>query len=130
MTTAPTFAKTERAAITDAFNAIEYLSGATNWHDAGAWADAIKLERKQGLPGLLAKGKAIEAWHKGAANPDAIVRDMLHYRPGYLKAYLLGVRHAVERADHEYNGPMFKRAMDAAPAAIAAYKATVKRWTA
>jgi hypothetical protein len=125
-----TATKAERAAITKACDAVAYLASATNWSDAGAWADAVKLERKQGLPGVLAKGKALEAWHKGASNPDARVRDMYHMRPGYLRAYLLGVRHAIDRADHDYNGPMFRRAMEACPAALAAFDDAAKRWTA
>ena len=119
----------EKKAIDKAASAIAYLSSATNWSDEGAWQEAIRLERKQGLPAPLAKAKAIEAWHKGATNPDMPVRDMFHMRPGYLRAFLLGVRHRVERADHDYNGPMFNEALCLCPAALEAFRTVSKRWT-
>lgn len=118
--------KPERAAIDKAAAAIKELSASTNWTDGNAWAEALKLERKQGLPPILAKGKAIEAWHKGASDVNTPVREMYHMRPGYLAAYLLGVRHAVERADR----PLFRDALDACPAAMDAYNSAAARWAA
>ena len=119
----------ERTAISAAFGAIEYLASATNWNDSGQLAEALKLERKN-LPGVLATGKVVEAWHKGASSPDMPVRDMYHMRPGYLRAFLLGVRHADERAGHDYNGPMYQRAIDLCPAALEAFDQAAKKWTA
>jgi len=49
------FTKAERATIDAAARAIAYLSETTNWSDAGAWAEAIKLERRQGLTMTAAK---------------------------------------------------------------------------
>ena len=118
MTTAKPTAAQARA-IKAAHASIAYLASATNWHDSGAWAESLRLERKQGLPGLLANRKIVEAWHKGASNPDTPVRDVFLMRPGYLMAYLLGVRHAVERADHDYNGPMFAEALQLCAPALA-----------
>ena len=120
--------KPETAAINKAASAIAHLSDSTNWTDGNAWTEAIKLERKQGLPPILAKGKAIEAWHMGASDVNKPVRDMYHMRPGYLAAYLLGVRHAVERADSDYTGPLFRDALAACPAAMDAYKSAAARW--
>lgn len=121
------FTKAERAAIDAAARAIAYLSDTTNWSDAGAWAEAIKLERRQGLSMTAAKANCARAWHLGAVDPDKPVRDMFYFRPGYLRAYLLGVRHAVERADSEYNGPLFRQALGLCPAAIEAQKIAINR---
>ena len=121
------FTKAERATIDAASRAIAYLSETTNWSDAGAWAEAIKLERRQGLSMTAAKANCAKAWHLGASDPDKPVRDMFHYRPGYLRAYLLGVRHAVERADSDYSGPLFREALGLCPAAIEAQKIAINR---
>ena len=121
------FTKAERAAIDAAARAIAYLSETTNWSDAGAWAEAIKLERRQGLSMTAAKANCAKAWHKGATSPYAPVSDMYLYRPGYLRAYLLGVRHAVERADSDYTGPLFRQALGLCPAAIEAQKIAINR---
>ena len=121
------FTKAERAAIDAAARAIAYLSETTNWSDAGAWAEAIKLERRQGLSMTAAKANCTKAWHLGAIDPDKPVRDMFHFRPGYLRAYLLGVRHAVERADSDYTGPHFRSALGLCPAAIEAQREAINR---
>ncbi len=118
----------EKNAIGAAHAAIEYLSSATNWSDAGAWREAVKLGQKQGLPSILAKGKAIEAWHKGATSPNLPVSDIYMMRPGYLRAFLLGVRHKIERSEHSYNGPMFSQALDLCPDAIAAFETAAMKW--
>ena len=121
------FTKAERAAIDAAARAIAYLSETTNWSDAGAWVEAIKLERRQGLSMTAAKANCARAWHLGAIDPDKPVRDMFHFRPGYLRAYLLGVRHAVERADSDYTGPHFRSALGLCPAAIEAQREAINR---
>ena len=123
--TTPT--KAEQAAIKAAASAIAYLSQSTNWSDEGAWQNAIKLERKQGLTLTEAQGKCVEQWYKGASNPQAPLADVYDMRPGVLKARLLGVRHAIERADSDYTGPLVREALDLCPAAIDALRAHFRR---
>jgi hypothetical protein len=127
MTVKPTAA--ERKAIENAAAAIAYLCDCTNWSDPTTWREALKAERKQGLSSLEAKACAVRAWNAGASNPDVAVRHAYHMRPGYLMAYMLGVRHAVERADHDYNGPMFREALAAAAASNDANEAMNRRET-
>ena len=112
--------KAEAAAINEAARAIAYLSQTTNWSDPGAWADAIKAERKQGLTLIEAKGKCVEQWHEGATNPEAPASELYYLRDGLLRARLLGVRHAIERAESSYTGPLFADAVAQCPAAVEA----------
>jgi len=113
--------KQQTKAINDAWSAIAYLSQTTNWTDNGAWKDALRLERKQGLTTIEAKGNCVKAWLKGATAPDKPASDLYFIREGYLKALLLGVRHKVERAESDYTGPLFQDALAAARLGAQAY---------
>jgi len=44
-------------------------------------------------------------------------------------AYLLGVRHAVERSGHDYNGPMFADALQLCEPALEAFDTLANEWT-
>ena len=126
------FTKAERAAIDAAYRSIAYLCSCTNWSDAGQWRDAEKLERKQAAAGeknvgTWARAMIVKGWAEGLDNPDKPARDIFWIRPGYLSAFLLGVRHAVERAGDDYNGPMVAEARDLCQAAIAANEAHTAR---
>ena len=121
--------KKQAKAINDAYSAIRYLSQTTNWTDNSAWQEALRLERKQGLATIHAKGNCVKAWVRGATQPDKPASDLYFIREGYLKALLLGVRHKVERADSEYSGSIFNDALAAAREGMAAYEtACVKRF--
>ena len=119
--------KAEAAAINDAASAIAYLSQTTNWSDAGAWTDAIKAERKQGLSLIEAKGKCVEQWFAGVTSPAVPACEIYHMRDGLLRARLLGVRHAIERAGSDYTGPLVRKAEALCPAAVQALQAHFAR---
>ena len=117
------FTKAERNAIEQAWLSITRICESTNWSDAPQFREAVRLERKETRDATAAKAMACKAWFEGFGNPDKPARDLYWIRPGYLSAMLLGVRHAVERADH----PGIGHAMEACPAAIAANDAHTQR---
>jgi hypothetical protein len=126
------FTKAETATINAAYRSIAYLCSCTNWSDAGQWRDAEKLERKQASAGeknigTWARAMIVKGWAEGLDDPDRTARAIYHIRPGYLSAFLLGVRHAVERAGDDYNGPMVAEARELCNAAIAANEAHTRR---
>ncbi|QZP06769.1 hypothetical protein [Caenibius sp. WL] len=122
-----TFNKDERNAINAAFDAIEYLCGSTNWSDPATLREALKLERRETQDTTIAKAMICKAWLEGADHPHKPASAFHWVRPGYLKAQLLGVGHAVQRADSAYTGPMVSKARDLCPAAIEAIDAQTAR---
>lgn len=122
------YSKSEKAAVTAAFEAIEYLCGCTNWSDPARFREAFHAERAEMRGATAAKVMVVKAWHEGASNPDRPIRDIVSIdRAGYLGALMLGARHAVERADSDYTGPLFRKALELCPAAIAAHEAVRER---
>ncbi len=126
------YTKQEATAINDAWQAIRDLCSCTNWSDGPAWREAEKLERRQvgdsaSPVTVAARAMICKAWAEGAANPDRPARNLYWIRPGYLSAFLLGVRHAVEQAGTDYNGPKVAEALRLCEAAIAANDAHTRR---
>lgn len=122
------FTKAEREAINAAWQAVRHLCDCTNWGDGPAWREAEKLERRETGNATAARAMICKAWFEGLENPDRPAREFHWIRPGYLKAFLLGVRHACERAGTEYNGPQVEEARQLCPAAIAANDAHTRRF--
>lgn len=119
-----TYTKEERAAIDAAFRAIEYLCGCTNWTDPGKLRDVVRLERAEMKGATAARAMVVKAWHEGASAPEAPVSSICHIdRAGYLGALIMGAQHRLSRADSDYTGPLFRKAFDLCPAAIAAHEA-------
>lgn len=126
------FTLAESKAINAAWQEIRELCTRTNWTDSGVWREAEKLARKQApsgsqQAGTWARAMICKQWLEGLENPDIAVRKIYWIREGALMAFLLGVRHAVERADTEYNGPMVERARELCHAAIAANESHTAR---
>lgn len=126
------FTKSEAAAIDAAWRAVANVCACTNWSDGPAWREAEKLERRQvgdsaSPVTVAARAMICKAWAEGAANPDKPARNLYWIRPGYLAAFMLGVRHAVEQAGTDYNGPMVAEALRLCEAAIAANDAHTRR---
>lgn len=128
------FTPTEATAINAAWRAVKRLCECTNWSDAPAWREAERLERKQGagdwrgpLLTTWARAMICKAWLEGLENPDRPARALFFVRAGYLSAFLLGVRHAIERAGTDYNGPMVTEAAELCRAAVAANDAHTRR---
>ncbi|WP_374139440.1 hypothetical protein [Sphingomonas sp.] len=121
------FTKAERASIDTAYRAISAICERTNWSDAPALREALKLERSETKDATAAKAMVAKAWLEGATNPDKPARDLYWIRAGYLKALMLGVRHQVERGDCEYTASYVADAKAACPAAIAANDAHTRR---
>jgi hypothetical protein len=121
------FTRPERDSIDAAYRAIHYLAGCTNWSDGPALADALKLERRETGDMTAAKAMVCKAWHEEATNPDKPARAFHWVRPGYLRAFLLGVGHAADRVASDYTGPMVAKALDLCPAAIEANEAHTRR---
>lgn len=126
------FTKPEVTAINAAYQAIARLCECTNWSDGGAWRDAEKLERQQAprdetQRGTSARAMIVKAWAEGLESADKPARDIYWIRAGYLQAFLLGVRHAVERAGDGYTGPMVERARELCRDAVAANEAHTRR---
>lgn len=126
------YTKQEAAAINDAWQAISNICAYTNWSDGPAWREAEKLERRQvgdfaSPVTVAARATICKAWAEGAANPDRTARNLYWIRPGYLAAFLLGVRHAVEQAGTHHNGPKVAEALRFCEAAIAANDAHTRR---
>lgn len=123
-----TYTKAERAAINAAFGKIAYLCNCTNWSDTPQLREALKLERRETGDTVTARAMVVKAWHEGATNPDTPARAIYYVRPGYQRAFMLGVRHAVERlAGAEYTAAMMREALELAPAAIDANDAHTRR---
>ncbi len=126
------FTKCEVAAINAAWRSIAHLCDCTNWTDAGEWRAAEREERQQAPSdssqrSVWARAMICKAWADGLDNPDKPARQLFHIRAGYLRGFMLGVRHRCERADTEYNGPMVAEARDLCTAAIAANDAHTRR---
>lgn len=126
------YTKQEAASINDAWRALEYLCSCTNWSDTPALKDALKLEKQQAAsdepsPLVWARAMVLKAWLKGIDNPNDRARHFYHVRPGYLRAFLLGVGHAVERAGDDYTGPLVTKARDLAAKAVEANEAAFER---
>jgi hypothetical protein len=125
------YTRPEAAAIHAAWQAISHLCECTNWSDAGEWKEAERLERAQfradDQPTLAARAMACSAWARGLDSPDARAREFYMVRPGYLRAMLLGVRHAVERAGDDYTGPMVAEARTLCCAAVVASNSHTRR---
>ena len=126
------FTKSEAAAIDAAWRAVANVCACTNWSDGPAWREAEKLERRQvgdsaSPVTVAARAMICKAWAEGAANPDKPARNLYWIRPSYLAALMLGVRHAVEQAGTDYNGPMVAEALRLCEAAIAANDAHTRR---
>lgn len=126
------FTKSEAAAIDAAWRAVANVCACTNWSDGPAWREAEKLERRQvgdsaSPVTVAARAMICKAWAEGAANPDKPARNLYWIRPGYLAAFMLGVRHAVEQAGTDYSGPMVAEALRLCEAAIAANDAHTRR---
>lgn len=109
-------------AIKNAYDEIMHLSQSSNWGDSGAWKDALRLERHQGLTIRQAKGNCVKAWLMGASDPKRPAHEIYHMREGYLRAFLLGVRQYMERSKCEYTGPLFAKAFEAAQTGAEAYE--------
>ena len=128
------FTKAETAAINAAWRSITHLCSCTNWSDAGHWRDAEKLERKQAptdepraVTQTWARAIICKQWLAGLESPETPARSIYYIRPGALRAFLLGVGHAVERAGTDYNGPMVEEARELCRAAVAANDAHTAR---
>jgi len=125
------YTKQEVAAINAAWRAISHLCSCTNWSDPDGWREAEKLERRQAADfkqaTTWARAMICNSWAHGFDNPDVPARNLYYIRPGALIARLLGVRHAVERANHHYNGPMVREARTLCEAALAADRAHSQR---
>ncbi len=101
------YTKQEATSINDAWRALEYLCTCTNWSDAGALKNALKLEREQASsdepnPSLWAKAMVLKAWREGLDSTDKPLRNVYWIRSGYMGALILGVRHAIERMNSDY----------------------------
>lgn len=114
------FTKQERAAIDKAWRALEYLCGTTNMSDAPRFRQSFRMERAERGDTMGAKASMCQAWLEGWESKDVTLGDSRAYyiREGYLFSFLLGVRHACERADHESIAEL----LELIPAAIAADK--------
>lgn len=126
------FTKSEAAAIDAAWRAVANVCACTNWSDGPAWRDAERAERKQAggdFPQKTTWARAMicKAWAEGFDNPDRPARELFWIRPGYLGAFLLGVRHKTERAGDSYTGPKVAEARELCGAAIAANDAHTAR---
>lgn len=121
------YTKAERTAINAAWASIYQLCECTNHSDAPEWNEAERLERRQMDSTTGARAMICKAWLEGLENPDKPAREFYWIRPGYLKAFMLGIRHAVERAGTEYNGPMVEEARQLCGPAIAANDAHTAR---
>lgn len=126
------YTKAETAAINRAYQAISHLCQCTNWSDAPAWREAEKLERRQVADSALpastaARAMICRAWAEGLDTPETPARNLYWIRPGYLAAFLLGVRHAAEHAGTEHCGPMVTEARNACTDAITANDAHTRR---
>lgn len=127
-----TYTKAEIAAINEAHRSISHLCSCTNWGDGPAWREAERLERRQCASDETQKGPAAramicKAWLEGLEGADKAARDLYWIRQGYLTAFLLGVRHHVEREGSEYCGPMVEKCREACRAAVAANEAHTRR---
>lgn len=121
------FTAPERKAIDAAYRALAYLCDCTDWSDAPALREALKLERAQTGNATAAKAMVCKAWAEGLDNPDKPASAFYWIRPGYLRAFLMGVGHKVRRADDSYTGPMVAEARELCVAAIAANDAHTAR---
>lgn len=126
------YLKPEVVAINAAWQAIAGLCSCTNWSDGAEWREAEKLERRQVADGVTpanaaARAMICKAWAEGLDNPDKPARELFWVRRGYRDAFLLGVRHAVERASTDYNGPQVAKARALCNAAIDANEAHTRR---
>lgn len=98
------YTKAEQRAIKSAWDSMLHLCDVTNQSDKGDLQNALKLERGQGLSLVDARVIVLMQWRNGLDNPHTPVSDIYWKRPGALAAFILGVRHAVERVDHSYCG--------------------------
>jgi len=128
------FTPTEATAINAAWQAVKQLCECTNWSDSGTWREAEKLERQQApadepraTTATWARAMICKQWLEGLESPDTSARDLYGIRPGCLAAFMLGVRHAIERAGTDYNGPMVTEAAELCRAAVAANEAHTRR---
>lgn len=122
----------EIAAINAAWRSIREICTRTNWTDAGQWREAEKLERKQipsdcEHPATWARAIICAQWLEGLENQDRPASKIYWIRPGALSAFLLGVRHAVERMGDDYNGPIVEEARALCRAAIEANESHSRR---
>lgn len=126
------YTKAEAAAINAAWRAIMDLCECTNWSDGAQWKEAEKAERREVADGVApasaaARAMICKAWAEGFDNPGQPARNLYFIRAGYLRALMLGVRHAIERAGTDYCGPMVANARALCTAAIAANDAHTRR---
>ena len=101
----------EKRAIDQAYQAISSLCDCTNWSDAPIWREVTKTERADmasDCPDKTTWARAIvcKAWLEGLNNPDMSARQIYWIRPSYMRAFMLGVCHAIERRNDAYTGPM------------------------
>lgn len=125
------YTPSEATAIKAAWLAVTDLCSRTNWNDGPAWREAEKAERRQfygtAQPAIGARASICKAWLEGLEGPDEPARNLYWIRPGYLSALMLGVRHAVEQAGSDYNGPAVMEAAALCREAVAANEAQTRR---
>lgn len=126
------FSKAEAAAINAAWAAVKHVCDCTNWSDGPAWRDAERLERQQAgrddvQKTTWARAMIAKAWLDGFSDPHCPASKLYLTRPGYLAAFMLGARHAVERAGDNYTGPLVAEAAERCAAAVAANDAHTAR---
>lgn len=69
----------------------------------------------------------VKAWLDGLRDPHRPASALFWVRPGYLAAFMLGARHAIERAGDSYTGPLVAEAAERCAAAVAANDAHTAR---
>lgn len=128
------FTNQEVKAINAAWREILELCERTNWSDSGQWRDVERAERKDlpadaDMPTTWARAIIVKQWAEGLDNPDRPANKLFWVRPSCLMAFMLGVRHAVERRGDEYNGPLVEECRKLCEAAMTANDAHTRRIT-
>lgn len=129
--TAMPFTKSETVTVRDAFNAIEYVASVTNWTDSGELKRAYKLKRADSDSQTEAQWSIVKAWHAGATawiERASIEAYPFGFAEHYQIAWRLGASQARDRLESDYTGPLVRKALDAAPEAIAAGERAQRQW--
>lgn len=99
------YKKAEIEAINAAWFELLDLCESTNWADKPTIMNALRLEKVEMNSLIGARAMVVIQWARGLDNKDKPASDLYFIRPGALAAFMVGVRHAVERVDHSYCGP-------------------------
>jgi hypothetical protein len=128
-----TYTRQESGVIKAAYDAILQVCELSH-NDTQRLLDAVKLERAQHSPlqtqaTTWARARVVKYWHKGATRCTELnLWNVCDYRPGVLTALMLGASHARKMdAPSDARLARHARAIDYAPAAIAAYESEWNR---